>query len=256
MKKIPVLISFVTVLILIALVGGCTFNGNDGATVVSVSSKGFDGAPSIKKSLNGFSAIVNNTPLTVEYCRSDENGVVILGDTSIMDSLKVEIRNGKLVLGLKPGVYRDIWLKVLVNAPHISTIHQNGSGKIVSDSIVDQGARFDVVASGSGDIIIKGVNCKDVKMVVNGSGDIKAGKVMAKTAKLYINGSGSVMLPDLLVEENLDADINGSGDIAIDGAALKVKARVNGSGSISGKLKHQDLESWRTGSGNIDLKKE
>ena len=240
--------------VLVALVASCTFNN---VNVVSLSSKGFEGAPSCKLTLSEFSSIFNNLPVTVEYLRSDEYGVVILGDTSKVESLHAKVNNGgKLVLDLEPGVYRDLWLKVLVYAPNLSAIHQNGSGNMSCDSIIDREESFGIVANGSGDIAIKGIDCKDVNLSVNGSGSIEANKVMSHTAKMSVNGSGSILLPDLQVEENLHANINGSGDMRLDGSAPKVKANINGSGSITGKLKHQDLESSKMGSGKIDLKTE
>lgn len=251
MKKTSVFIPFIAVFV--ALMSSCVFNGN-GVNVVSLSSKGFDDAPSSKVTLSEFSAIENNTPLSVDYCRSEEFSVVILGDTSKTDCLHSKVKDGKLKLELEPGVYHDLWLKVLVYAPSISSIHQNGSGKMSCDSIIGRDSRFEVVANGSGDVVIQGVGCKDVSMNINGSGSIEAKKVMAHAAKLSINGSGSILFPDLQIEENLDASVNGSGDIRVDGAAPKVKANINGSGSITGKLKHEDLKSSKMGSGNIDLK--
>lgn len=254
MRKSSVLIPFVAVLV--ALMSSCNLVHDNGVDVVSFSSKGFDGAPSCKMTLDEFSVIESNIPLSVDYCRSEEYKVVVLGDTTLVDSLKTEIRNGKLALEMKPGTYHDLWLKVLVYAPRISALHQNGSGQFLCDSVIDKEGRFDVVASGSGDITIKGVECKDVQMEVNGSGNLQAEKVMSQAAVLSINGSGSIRIPDFQVEEKLDANINGSGDISVDGSAQKVKANVNGSGSITGKLKHLDLESSKMGSGSIDLKKE
>ena len=253
MKKPTVIILFITALV--ALMASCTFyaNGN-GVNVVSLSSKGFDEAPSLNVTLDEFSSIVSNVPLTVDYFRSEECGVIILGDTSKMECLKAKVKDGTLSLELEPGIYHDLWLKVQVHAPHLSAIRQNGSGKMNCDFIADQESLFKVVANGSGDITFQGIDCNDVSMEVNGSGSIKAEKVATNAAKLHVNGSGSIRVPDFQVEGDLSAKINGSGDMHLDGGAQKVKAYVNGSGSIIGNLKHQGLESSKTGSGSIDLK--
>ena len=253
MKKTTVFLLFITALV--ALMASCIFGvKRNVVNVVSLSSKGFDDAPSLNVTLDEFSAIVSNVPLAVDYFRSQECGVVILGDTSKMECLKAKVKNGTLYLDMEPGVYKDLWLKVQVHAPCLSSVQQNGSGMISCDSIVDRDSRFEVVANGSGDITFQGIDCKDVGMKINGSGGINANKVMANAAKLYINGSGSIRLPDFQVEGDLSANINGSGNMQLDGTAQKVKARVNGSGSISGNMKHQGLESYKTGSGTIDLK--
>lgn len=240
---------------LVMLVASCNV-GDHSVNIVSLSSKGFDNAPSSTMSLNEFTTIDNQTPLSVEYCRSEDHSVIVLGDTSKMEILHVEVGDGTLRLSLEPGVYHDLWLKVLVYAPNISSIHQNGSGNIKSDALINREAPIDVVSSGSGNISIKGIDGKDVHMEVNGSGNIEAKEVLSQTAFLSINGSGSIRLPAIQVEEDLEASINASGSMHLDGSALKVKANVSGSGSITGKLNHQVLESTKNGSGHINLRKE
>lgn len=254
MKKSYFLIPFAAAMVMI--VASCHISiNNKGVNVISISSKGFDDAPSCKMPLGEFSTIDNSLPVTVDYCRSDKYGLKVMGDTSIVESLQAEVHNGKLLLELEPGVYRDLWLKVVVYAPHISTIHLNGSGTMNCDSITDREARFEVVENGSGDITFKAIDSKDVSLSINGSGVIEASQVLSHAAKLSINGSGTIWVHDLQVEEDLKAIVNGSGDMLINGYASKVKANVNGSGAIAGKLEHQVLESEKMGSGVIDLKK-
>ena len=169
------------------------------------------------------------------------------------DHLRAEVNDDKLCLSLEPGTYHDLWLKVLVHAPRLYAIHQNGSGNITSD-IINHAPEVDIATSGSGDIHVKGIDCQNVRMQISGSGGITTDEVAAEKARLTVNGSGSILLSRVNLEE-LDASTHGSGNITVDGTATNVEASITGSGSITGKLAHKSIHSSKSGSGIIDLQK-
>ena len=243
---------FSLVLAVAISVASCINVVHDNVNVVSFSSKSFDNAPFVSKSLKSFAAIINNGPLNIEYHQSDKYGITILGDTGKVDCVRAEVVDGELRLRLEPGVYHDLWLKVLVQAPALSVIHQNGSGDISCD-VLDRKPTVDLKTNGSGEIEISTIDCRDLHIVVNGSGAVRIGEVKSVTAGLKANGSGDIHLPAVKVEDELNAKINGSGSIKLNGTAQNVKATVTGSGSITGKVDYKHFENTKTGSGTIDL---
>ena len=165
MRKTLLYIPFV--LAVAISVASCINVVHDNVNVVSFSSKSFDNAPSVSKSLKSFAAIINNGPLNIEYHQSDKYGITILGDTGKADCVRAEVVDGELRLRLEPGVYHDLWLKVLVQAPALSVIHQNGSGDISCD-VLDRKPTVDLKTNGSGEIEISTIDCRDLYIAING----------------------------------------------------------------------------------------
>ncbi len=69
------------------------------------------------------------------------------------------------------------------------------------------------------------------EIAIDGSGDVRAAKVAARKARVQVNGSGDI---DVKVADELDAQVNGSGNVVYRGNPRRVPKRANGSGSIRG----------------------
>lgn len=83
-----------------------------------------------------------------------------------------------------------------------------------------------------------------------------AGTVTGDQLDLQVNGSGNITSERVAVTDRLEATITGSGNITInDGTAKTTKTKISGSGNIQlSGVAAQDAETEISGSGNIRLK--
>lgn len=70
-----------------------------------------------------------------------------------------------------------------------------------------------------------------------------------------INGSGKTVIKAGQHAENMDLEINGSGDIDIEqNTFVNTKCKINGSGNVNGQYCEADHATMRiSGSGNIEM---
>lgn len=257
---------------LLLLVSSC-ISINNGSTVVSFSGKDFEGAPSKIVSTEHFTSLHNSGSLPVVYRKGDTYEVKVEGDESMFVNAKLEVVKDELMIGLEPGTYKDLWLRVVVTSPDISSVWQSGSGKIDCSSLTGQ-RELTLWVSGSGSISADTVICQNLTTNVSGSGHLTVGyaacaeesatvsgsgmvkmheAAVANDMKMLISGSGSAQCNHLDVLSTLEARVSGSGSVKVNGQAEKVKAIVQGSGSIGGDLEYNHIEKEKSGSGNIRL---
>jgi hypothetical protein len=86
----------------------------------------------------------------------------------------------------------------------------------------------DISISGSGKIIIDG-SAKSLEAKISGSGGVRGDDFKVNTCTIRIAGSGSV---EINVQDELDVNINGSGDVAYKGEPKKINNHSSGSGKV------------------------
>lgn len=169
--------------------------------------------------------------MDVRLVEGTEGDIKVEAESNLMEYLKIEVKNGTLIIGTKDNtnISTRRGINITVPVERISSAKVSGSGEIVS-SMNLKARNMELKVSGSGDMILN-VECANLDATVTGSGDIElSGRTENLTAK--VTGSGD--LDTIKVKaNNVDASVTGSGDIAchINGGSLR--ARVTGSGDIS-----------------------
>lgn len=243
--------------------------------IYSFSTKSFEGAESEVRAMPQISGISNNGPLNVVYIESDKNEVVVMGDKGLFNRVQTKYKDGTINISLEPGTYRNVWIQVVVYATSLNEMKCTGSGDIKAETVTSNAEEMlikvtgsaviavdklncnrnlDCHISGSGDIRVKDMTCQLLDIDVTGSGDVIAQKAKFFNMDADVTGSGAIKLVE---SDGNDADLNvkGSGDIKLEAGFIKyVKARVMGSGAISGAVKYDSLDQNIKGSGSIRLK--
>ena len=237
--------------------------------IYSFSNKSFEGAESETRAMMPISGISNNGPLNVVFIESDKNEVVVKGDKNLFCRVQTQYKDGVVNISLEPGTYRNVWLQVEVYGKTLNTLRCTGSGNVKAESIKTDAEEMGVKVTGSGVVTIGTLKCsRDLDMHISGSGDIMVKKVECKDVDIDVTGSGNVMVSDGINFVALDADIKlenvegnaadmaitGSGEIRLLGGSINfVKARIAGSGEIRGHIKYKSIEQKTAGSGSIHI---
>ena len=183
----------------------------------------------------------------VYLIKGDTQSVVISAQQNILAVLTTELSGTNLEIKTSESISVTQPIQIWITVKTINEIELNGSGNITSNtvfnsekisadvsgsgtiSLVLNTENFNGEISGSGDIKLKGKSANG-KFSISGSGNVYATECEIDQCKIEINGSGAAKL-NVLTE--LDANIDGSGEVLYTGNPQKVKSDSNGSGRIS-----------------------
>jgi hypothetical protein len=231
------------------------------ASLITIGSQGF--AEPVKlarkssidiqdRHLSGFNAVSVEASFDVYITQGNSESVKVEADDDELDRIITEVKNGVLKIRNKSNKgmnwsWGDKKRIIHITARNINSISLSGSG----DVYFKNGIRTSDLAlrlSGSGDVSGK-IEAKTVRVSVSGSGDIKlSGR--AETSTIEMSGSGDYSARNLEtvnsavrvsgsgdvtvnVSHQLDASVNGSGDVHYTGSAKIINTKENGSGDIS-----------------------
>ena len=166
--------------------------------------------------------------------------------TSI-EQVDVENENGTIVVKRKERSSKfdrkGNWVKIIGNeycsgtiyiiGPHLSSVSLSGSGSFVSKSQMKADKAYFSI-SGSGDITVPSIICKNLETSIAGSGSIVMNKIKAEEVRNSIAGSGDLEMTMDHVGY-VQNSVAGSGDITLKGTCKSVKNSVAGSGDIEDK---------------------
>jgi Putative auto-transporter adhesin, head GIN domain len=177
---------------------------------------------------------------------SDKNKVVVKAQANILPMIVTRVIGNKLVIDMEGCIMNSNAIEVYVYVNEISEINLGGSGNIRSENAL-RGDVMEINLSGSGNINlmlrtnVAEVNLNgsgDIKLdgTVNkaefeshGSGDIEAASLKSERATVSSHGSGDISVN---ASEEMELNLNGSGNILYSGRAEKIKQNDNGSGEI------------------------
>ena len=239
---------------------------------LSTKNQDFTNCDHEERRVKTFDGISNSCPFDVIYEQSDEQYVIVEGDEEYFDRLHTDVYRGVLEISIDPARYRNVRLRVKVGCPEINQINMAGSGSIICSSDIVTDDDMSVRIAGSGDIVTKKIKCSDLESSVSGSGDLKiagieaadvnlnvAGsgdwsstQIKADNLTISVAGSGDVDIATVDIYDTLSANVAGSGDICVNGRTVNAKARVVGSGDISGRISYEHISKFKSGSGDID----
>lgn len=215
--------------------------------------KGNGNVVTIERSTDDYDAIAVSGWFNVILVDGQEGKLSIEGDENLLEYIKTEVKEGKLVIKVKKGynLQPSSWKKdggiyVTVPVESVNEVTLSGSGDIVGKKTISA-SEFSTNMSGSGDITLD-VESKTVSASMSGSGDIN----LSGTTEVFdvqISGSGDIEAYDLIAD-TVDASISGSADIKVT-ANKMLKARVSGSGDIHYRGDATKLDTKSSGSGDI-----
>ncbi len=157
----------------------------------------------------------------------EEQSVQVYGDDNLIDRVTTDVDATTLVIGSKPGSYStDSPMRVEVSVPSLRDLTLSGSGNVLVSGV--DGRQFTVTISGSGVVTASGAT-EQLDVTVSGSGQAELGGVEARAVQAVVSGSGNIVVT---ATASLDASVPGSGSIMYGGNPSDVTKSVTGSGEI------------------------
>ena len=213
--------------------------------------KGNGDVVTLERSVGSYDEVALAGWFDVELVDGDEGEITIKGESNLLQYIKTEVKDGKLIIKkengvtLRPSSWRDAIL-ITVPVEQINALSLSGSGDVVSKTTLKSND-FDVSIAGSGDIDIT-IEAQEVDASLSGSGDIT---ISGKTTVLDVQvaGSGDVRAFDLEADD-VDVKVSGSADVKVT-ANRSLNARVSGSGDIMYRGNATKVNSKASGSGDI-----
>ncbi|WP_411031784.1 head GIN domain-containing protein [Spongiimicrobium sp. 3-5] len=215
--------------------------------------KGNGNVVTIERSTGDYDAVAVSGWFDVDLIAGNEGEITLTGEENLLEYIKTEVKNGKLVVKVEKGVNlrpsswnKDKAIVITVPVETVNSVTLSGSGDIVGKTVL-KADNFHTNISGSGDISLE-IAAKSVSASMSGSGDIN---LMGKTNDfdVQVSGSGDIKAYDL-ESEFVNAQVSGSADIRVT-ANQSLKARVSGSGDISYRGNPKKVDSKTSGSGDI-----
>jgi hypothetical protein len=157
----------------------------------------------------------------------EERSVRVSGDDNLTDRVTTGVDAATLVIGSKPGSYSTSSpMRVEVSVPSLRDLTLSGSGNVLVTGL--DGQRFTVTISGSGVVRASGTTDK-LDATISGSGQAELGGLEASAVRAVVSGSGEIVVT---ATTSLDASVPGSGSILYGGNPVVVTKSVTGSGEI------------------------
>ncbi|MDR2083691.1 MAG: DUF2807 domain-containing protein [Bacteroidales bacterium] len=189
----------------------------------------------IEHQLSQFDKISSEGPFDVIIYYGDTFKVIIEAESNIQSYILTNVGDRMLTIKTKPNITinTDKDIKVHVYCKSLENIYNNGSGNILADEI-SVSDDLDISLRGSGNIEIGNIDeCDNIDLRISGSGNIDIKNIVhCKEIDIDINGSGNCSI-DYLSNDELDALINGSGNIYLTGECYSAELNISGSGDYN-----------------------
>ncbi|MCH7702315.1 MAG: DUF2807 domain-containing protein [Planctomycetes bacterium] len=154
------------------------------------------------------------SPLTIET------------DDNILPWIETEVRDGKLIISSDKSFKTENEPDISVTVADLKGLSVSGSGDVIVTGLDNKALK--VQLAGSADVRLYGKTTElDIK--ISGSADVFASNLQAEEAEVSITGSGDVRVH---VTQKLEVRITGSGDVVYRGSP-RVTAKVTGSGNVT-----------------------
>jgi Putative auto-transporter adhesin, head GIN domain len=158
-----------------------------------------------------------------------KQSVVVRADDNLLDRVTTEVQSGRLVIANAPGrLTTKSPMSVEVQVPMLDALTLSGSGNIVVGGI--EAGKLKVTLPGSGTLTGSG-SATRLDVTVSGSGTVLFTGLVANDVRAVVTGSGSILVT---ATKTLDASVSGSGAILYAGTPEDVTTSVTGTGAITG----------------------
>jgi hypothetical protein len=203
--------------------------------------------------LSGFNAINVAGPYDVYIKQGAAESVKVEAPADMIDRILTEVNGGVLKIysrhnnwnwGFSWGHHRKIVIYVV--AKDLNSINISGSGDVsFKDGITANSLKLRI--TGSGDMTGR-VEAKTLESSITGSGDMRLSG-HAENSAVSVVGSGDFTGRNLITV-NSSVRVSGSGDAYVN-ASQRVDAAVNGSGDVHYSGTAKNINSKKSGSGDI-----
>ncbi|MBI1267355.1 MAG: hypothetical protein GC193_07995 [Cryomorphaceae bacterium] len=228
-------ISFLFGIVLLASCGDCLQGTGD--------------AVAEKRTVETFETLEINGSINVSIRQaliSDLNRIEVRAQENLIPHILTRIDGARLIIETDECINASVPIEVSITCTDLQRIFNNGSGNVVSTNTlkaddfdienVGSGKMtltlnvddLDVENNGSGDIFLSG-DAHELTLENDGSGSFDSFGMKTFIAKVTNDGSGTV---ELRVKDELNAELNGSGNILYKGNPQEVNLKSNGSGNI------------------------
>ncbi len=215
--------------------------------------KGNGNMTTIERSVGEYDAVAVSGWFDVDLVEGKEGELTLRGEENLLEYIKTEVQNGKLVIKTRKGVNlrpsswkKDGGIYITVPVESIDMVSLSGSGDIVGKTAL-KADDFKTSMSGSGDITLQ-IEANTLEASMSGSGDINLSG-QAGNFEVSISGSGDIRAYELEADV-VDATVSGSADIKVTAKEM-LKARVSGSGDIHYRGNPAKVDTKTSGSGDI-----
>lgn len=196
-----------------------------------------------KDSIKGSGSIITEPRAVVDFYNISVSGstnvfitqgtnfdVKVKAYENIVPYLETKVQNGTLFIGFKANsnVSNDN-SEVHITMPSLNSVSVSGSGNITSTGSFLGSGNFKATIAGSGNIVLEGGTANNYQINISGSGSLKSFGMVSKQAVVSLTGSGNA---ELTVLQDLNATINGSGNVYYKGSPATVTSKITGSGQI------------------------
>jgi hypothetical protein len=182
------------------------------------------------RSINAITRVNLNGGEELEIVPSKENKVVVSGYQNLVPVYRTNVSGSTLNLEFERKYYnvRNNNIKVTLYTQSLNNIEVNGSGNInIKDSLKTDNLKVEI--NGSGNVYSYPNYFQNLTLDINGSGNINMRQATGKYVRAEVSGSGDI---EITVEEKLDAQISGSGQIKYWGNPSTVLTDISGSGKV------------------------
>jgi hypothetical protein len=180
-----------------------------------------------RRNVRDFDSVTMSGSGTLLLQQSGSESLVIEAEDNILPLLTSEVKDRRLVLGLKPGSSYRASKKVVyhLTMKDLHGIGVSGSGDVQATGVSTDQLSLD--GNGSFDMTLAG-RAERLEVQISGSGEYQGQALESREAIVSISGSGDATVR---VSDRLDASVSGSGNILYLGDP-NLTQRVSGSGSI------------------------
>lgn len=217
----------VAMLCMMGLVGGSLVGCEEAGLRTEVVGSGV--VVTEQRAVSGFDRVSVSGPGTVHIEITGTESLEVEAEDNILEVLTIEVVGGRLELGTEPFTSLEPTREIVyrITAAQLAGVDVSGSAQV--DIAPVDTLSFSAAISGSGSIEPTG-SVTELEVAVSGSGRFLGEGLESVIADVSISGSGQA---DVLVTDELNASVSGSGAIRYMGDPLRVEKEISGSGSIT-----------------------
>lgn len=148
-------------------------------------------------------------------------------DDNVIDRLLLEVRNGKLVIGIQRGSYSHTTIRIYVTMKSVELLELTGAGSFAAVGPLD-GSTLTCRLLGAGSMILTGRTANQI-VELEGAGSVHGFGLESTHCSVMLSGTGSA---EVNVTQHLKATISGVGSVIYAGNPPEIDPHVSGVGSI------------------------
>lgn len=194
-----------------------------------------------------FTRIRNNCELDVQVVQGAQQSITVSLDSNLQELVATRVVDDTLFVDLEENVRETVdGPHVLITVPELTAAKLDGSGRMTI-ALDEPELPLDLYLSGAGDLRFSGTTAalgaylsgsgdlrlegetSDAELKLSGSGAIRGQHMSASSAAIVLSGSGDI---SATVQDSVNVELSGSGQIDLFGTASVDGYRHTGSGEV------------------------